>query len=87
VGGTDCAGSQICSELSTDLGVGICKEPVPESWTCSGSYFQDGQYCDCKCGAWDPDCDDTSLQVYDCDQGQVCLSVGVCGAPEAGGGG
>lgn len=89
--GSDCVGSQVCTELAEGAGIGICKEPVPEGWDVTncppGTYFQDGQYCDCKCGAWDVDCDDPTLEAYDCDQGQVCLSVGVCGAPEAGGGG
>merc|ERR1712072_1291573 len=31
-------------------------EPIP-GWTCNSTMYADGSFCDCNCGAWDPDCD------------------------------
>ena len=28
----------------------------PKYWTCPPEYYNDGEYCDCACGTFDPDC-------------------------------
>jgi hypothetical protein len=39
----------------------------PDGWTCSPSYYNTNDGCDCGCGIWDPDCDDADAHVYNCD--------------------
>ncbi|MBI5535872.1 MAG: hypothetical protein HY898_24345 [Deltaproteobacteria bacterium] len=86
----DCPSGMVCGPLSSGSAVGLCETapvPPPDGWTCKAEWYADG-YCDCKCGAWDTDCDDPTNQVMDCDadagEGPVCISVGVCGYAEAG---
>jgi surface protein len=39
--------------------------PPPDStlaeWLCDATYYGASDGCDCECGAWDPDCDDSSI--------------------------
>ena len=30
--------------------------PPPSEWSCNVAYYSDGEWCDCGCGALDPDC-------------------------------
>ncbi len=46
--------------------------PPPPGWTCSSYYYHDGS-CDCGCGAFDPDCDDASVESC-----EVCSAFGSC---------
>jgi hypothetical protein len=73
--------------VSTPVAGGLCYTIASASFdfsgwdtnVCSADYYYDGQYCDCGCGAWDPDCDDTSLPIENCDSGQSCVKPnGVC---------
>jgi len=43
-----------------------CTEPVPTGWTCSESWFDALDGCDCNCGAWDPDCDVDGQWLFGC---------------------
>ena len=53
------------------------EETVPYEWTCDHSYYGTGDGCDCVCGAWDPDCEDASLQTYNCpNPSDVCAKAG-----------
>jgi cysteine-rich repeat protein len=56
-------------------------EGPPATWSCDPSYYDEGghpsAYCDCGCGAPDPDCA-RSLPVYGCDLGQSCNASGEC---------
>lgn len=61
---------------------GICVKPgvctgglvVPNTWTCGAGLYEDGQTCDCHCGAPDPDCLDGTLSVIGCDEeGASCV--------------
>ena len=66
---------------------GVCQDDAPppdlcEGWTCNAAYFDDGDYCDCDCGCWDPDCDDPATSVWGCGYGQSCVQPGVCEDPE-----
>lgn len=86
-----------CSEdcAKQQCGDGICErdEPetcradcdayshVPAGWRCAPEYYQDANGCDCGCGAWDPDCDDSAEPVYNCGDSSVCLDGGVCEQP------
>jgi hypothetical protein len=49
-----------------------------QDWTCDVSYYDAGDGCDCKCGAWDPDCDNPALPVYGCKAGQKCGVDALC---------
>ena len=64
------------------------EETVPYEWTCDHSYYGTGDGCDCECGAWDPDCEDASLQTYNCPSpSDVCAKAGggTCQASSSGG--
>jgi hypothetical protein len=71
----NCVGDQSCDDQ------GECSD-VPVGWTCADANYDDGLFCDCECGIYDPDCA-TSLIVTGCDfAGQVCGLDGTCLAPE-----
>jgi surface protein len=67
---------------------------VPAKWDCENEDFScrwedynDGEFCDCNCGAYDPDCDvsqnlfydanvtDAMFTAYNCHSGQWCAST------------
>ncbi|HZF52245.1 MAG TPA: DUF3455 domain-containing protein [Polyangiaceae bacterium] len=54
---------------------------VPSSWTCSPSYYNAMDGCDCNCGAPDPDCVKADQNLYWCGAGQICNVSGVCSTP------
>jgi hypothetical protein len=61
-------------------------EPTPSAWTCDTQYYDEigkghepSAWCDCACGAPDPDCAMVS-RVDGCADGDVC-DGGVCAAP------
>ena len=54
---------------------------VPSSWTCSPSYYNATDGCDCNCGAPDPDCVKADQNLYWCGAGQICNVSGVCSTP------
>lgn len=60
---------------------------VPPGWTCNPAYYNEQppatEYCDCECGAVDPDCSNPANPVDGCLAGEVCNAQGLC---EAGGG-
>jgi hypothetical protein len=51
---------------------------APAEWTCTPSYYDNADGCDCDCGAYDPDCDDATANVYGCGTGQTCSAAGLC---------
>jgi len=90
-----CQDGQTCSDDGVCIGAGQQPNPepnepdpspsvstgVPDDWTCNPGWYGVGDDCDCDCGAVDPDCQDTSLDVYNCEEGEVCSSNGACIAP------
>ena len=44
----------------------------PAEWTCSSSYYNANDGCDCNCGASDPDCAIPGSYVYGCMSGDTC---------------
>ncbi len=54
---------------------------VPAEWTCSAAWYDAGDDCDCDCGAYDPDCDDRTLDVVNCAPGSSCDKKGQCTEP------
>jgi hypothetical protein len=52
------------------------KQP-PAGWACVPEFYDDGEFCDCICGAADSDCDDASLPVVGCARGQTCAPDGL----------
>lgn len=52
--------------------------PPPSSWQCESSWYGVGDDCDCRCGAYDPDCDNPDLEILNCEAGQVCDASGEC---------
>lgn len=57
---------------------GLCTPRFPEAWTCGGATFEDGVTCNCGCGAADPDCNDTTLEVVGCDTTESCAEGTTC---------
>ena len=58
---------------------------IPETWSCSVTYYNTNDGCDCLCGAHDPDCEasaSNSNNIYGCGPGQVC-TAGLCTDPGA----
>ena len=50
--------------------------PPVAGWECDPGYYEDGEFCDCRCGAVDPDCTDAALPVDGCYEGQTCSADG-----------
>ena len=48
-------------------------------WTCDPSYYNNGGYCDCSCGSWDPDCEDNDGKSFmrGCEyyKGEICSRI------------
>lgn len=56
---------------------------VPDTWTCDPAYYEDGGgFCDCACGAFDPDCESPDSFVFGCDDeaAAYCDAAGECAA-------
>ena len=78
------AGEQ-CDDGNAKAGDGCsptCTTETPKAtWTCDAAYLDEGDtagaYCDCNCGAPDPDCA-LSVPVYGCGAGQTCNASGQC---------
>lgn len=78
------AGQQCTAEGECDA--------VPGAWSCDDIWYDEGgnglqPYCDCSCGAHDPDCDIVPAAELLCsgelpEPGQVC-TADVCDAPDA----
>ncbi len=65
---------------------------VPASWSCSESFYDSNDGCDCGCGPVDPDCESSSASVCDyeyCDHDEEVSpnSNGLCVSDGAGDGG
>ena len=43
------------------------------NWTCSALWFDDGYYCDCNCGIYDPDCNLDDSIDWGCEDNSGCL--------------
>ncbi|MCB9508435.1 MAG: trypsin-like peptidase domain-containing protein [Myxococcales bacterium] len=74
----NCRRNQVCGSDGT------CENPppdppaVPDGWACDEASYDAGDGCDCDCGAYDPDCEDPSQQLYNCGPGQTCVEPGIC---------
>ena len=64
-----CVGSLECSDA------GIC---TPPDWTCDPVRYAAQDQCDCECGAFDPDCEDTTLGTAGCAATERCAADGQC---------
>jgi hypothetical protein len=58
-------------------------EVVPSNWTCHPAlYGTNNGWCACRCGVWDPGCDDNTIPVLFCNEGATCEKTsdgyGVC---------
>ena len=58
-------------------------EVVPSKWTCHPALYGINKgWCACRCGVWDPDCDDNTNPVMFCNEGATCEKTsdgyGVC---------
>ncbi len=72
-----CERGELCDEG------GACIDPragVPDAWRCDPAWYGMADGCDCRCGAWDPDCDDPAQQVLRCEAGETCIEPGECAA-------
>lgn len=68
----DCAAHERCLPLLAESNKGIC-DPLPAAWTCTVAQYEDGQTCDCECGAPDPDCGNSELPTPACGAGNLCV--------------
>jgi hypothetical protein len=80
-----CGSCGVCANVN-ETNNAACEVPVstaPPEWTCIESFYNDGLYCDCACGAPDPDCALSFALVFGCGIGQTCNAAGECegGAP------
>lgn len=50
---------------------------APAAWNCTDSFFLDGEFCDCGCGVFDPDC--ITSEVAACG---FCDNSGSCSATD-----
>jgi hypothetical protein len=65
-----------CPDGGACTGSGQC---IPKAFSCEARYYADGAVCDCDCGAADPDCEDTSLDVVGCElRGATCDAASAC---------
>lgn len=76
-----CGEAEICSPA------GACvADPdattSPSGWTCFAAQYDASDACHCGCGIPDPDCDDASLEVIGCADGDACVA-GACETPPA----
>ncbi|WP_437281101.1 hypothetical protein WME90_11255 [Sorangium sp. So ce375] len=81
-------GDDGCLRLGTEIACdsGVCAdtrsclpyESPPEGWFCQSGRYNSGDLCDCACGAPDPDCDHTGLDVRGCGEGGMCAADGTC---------
>lgn len=77
---TNCSacGATACPGLIDPNDIGKCVPP-PADWECQLFYYGDG-YCDCGCGAPDPDCHGTSKDLCQrCDPANGSCSSYTCG--------
>jgi hypothetical protein len=58
-------------EASIEVTIAPCSSNV---WSCGAQSYDDGRFCDCGCGEFDPDCADED--VDSCDR---CGGIGACG--------
>jgi len=65
-------------------------KPPVDGWTCNPSYYDETKagaaeiFCDCNCGAVDPDCSNAMNAVDGCLKGQTCGAMATCeGVPTA----
>ena len=68
-----------CGAYQTCNAQGQCEDIAPAGWTCDPERYQDTFYCDCSCGAPDPDCEDAQLPINGCEPNAVCDPDGTCG--------
>jgi V8-like Glu-specific endopeptidase len=58
-----------------------CDDPYEGmgDWTCTLSYYDADDGCDCGCGMVDPDCTGSSTEtIWNCNSGEVCSPEGQC---------
>lgn len=70
-----------CSATGTCQFSGKTASPY---WLCPASTYNANDGCDCNCGVYDPDCDSSESELFNCPSGFTCTSAGFCAAPEPG---
>eukprot|EP00708_Paratrimastix_pyriformis_P001989 GAFH01000726.1.p1 GENE.GAFH01000726.1~~GAFH01000726.1.p1 ORF type:complete len:1225 (+),score=493.28 GAFH01000726.1:264-3677(+) len=54
------------------------KQP-PDTWVCPDVWYGTHDGCDCSCGAYDPDCEESAMRVYHCySSGSKCNRQASC---------
>eukprot|EP01104_Vermistella_antarctica_P008896 TRINITY_DN226_c0_g1_i2.p1 TRINITY_DN226_c0_g1~~TRINITY_DN226_c0_g1_i2.p1 ORF type:complete len:858 (+),score=113.82 TRINITY_DN226_c0_g1_i2:383-2956(+) len=78
--GMSCGGGDAIEGMKCNKETFQC-EPVPTSWTCDVTFWNDGD-CDCGCGAWDKTCDVEGAPVLCEGEGATCnKETFLCEAP------
>ncbi len=77
----------LCNQAPV-CGDGICSNGETETscaddcnwvnWTCDRNYYNADDGCDCGCGSYDPDCRDSTQEIFGCADGQGCNLSGYC---------
>ena len=75
-GDDGCGGD--CGKCAGDLKCHASGRCVPKGWTCNPQFYAAGDACDCGCGAYDADCDDSTAFISGCGSLQKCGKTGVC---------
>ena len=82
---TECArqqNPQVCPPPITSLAAFrnatglVLKDSAPATWTCPRGWYGEGKFCDCHCGAFDPDCLELPNPSRGCNGTDVCLFPG-----------
>ena len=78
--GSECchvAGGSLVGDMIDDFE--SVSTPAPTSyWTCPISQYSGSDGCHCACGAYDPDCGDSTAAVYGCDDVAGQCAEGYC---------
>src|SRR5262249_42146218 len=88
-GGGGSMGSEICDNGADDDGDGhvdcddtdCAADCPPTTWVCDPAFYDEepaNEYCDCECGAPDPDCTNPAAPVENCSAGEKCDANGLC---------
>jgi hypothetical protein len=74
-----CDANESCSSYGKCIYEGAGTTP-PASWHCNAAYYDNGDGCDCNCGALDPDCGQGGQSLHGCTglDSPTCNAQGLC---------
>ena len=63
---TNINGGTCASDYGSTPSMGRRRLAQASGWSCDPGYYAADDGCDCACGAWDPDCDNPTVALYNC---------------------